>query len=454
MHRIVVVGAGPAGIRAAETLWRNGLRPILLEEGRGSGGQGYRQPSEGLDLDIAKLMGSEARKYRRLHEDFAQMVPSIDYRPETLVWGAGKGTLHTLRDGVAELIDYDAVIVATGAMDRIMPLPGWTLPGVFTLGGAQVAMKDQGCLIGKRVVFCGSSPLLPLAALQYKMLGAEVVAICDTTSMRDKISAGPKLLASPKTFVRGLTYLRQLRAEGIETLFGADPVRIVGEESVEALVVSDRQGRERRFSCDAVALGYGLKPETQLAELLGATFAFDPSFRLWLPKADEDGRAAPGLYLAGDGARIGGADAAEDSGRLAAHALLDDLGITSDRGENRRLRGRVKRLRRFQNGLSKAFSWPVRFAGRLGDDVTICRCENVKAGEIRSAMDTDLGPVEINRVKAITRCGMGRCQGRVCGPALQELIAAHAGLPIVEVGRLRGQAPVKPIPVSAARRQS
>lgn len=454
MHKIVVVGAGPAGVRAAETLWRHGLRPILLEEGRNGGGQGYRKPSERMDLDIGKLMGSEARKYRRLHDDFAQMVPSIDYRPGTLVWGAGKGTLHTLRDGVAELIDYDAVILATGAMDRIMPLPGWTLPGVFTLGGAQVAMKDQGCLIGRRVVFCGSSPLLPLAALQYRMLGAEVVAICDTTPMKDKISAAPKLLASPKTLVRGLGYLRRLRADGIEILFGADLVRVVGEESVEALLVVDRKGRERRFSCDAVALGYGLKPESQLAELLGATFEFDPTFRLWMPRADEDGRAAPGLYLAGDGARIGGADAAEDSGRLAAHALLDDLGIAADRHENRRLRQRVQRLRRFQGGLSKAFSWPAGSAGRLGDEVTVCRCENVRAGEIRSAMDADLGPVEVNRVKAITRCGMGRCQGRICGPVLQELVAAHAGLPIAEVGRLRGQAPVKPIPVSAAGHQA
>lgn len=449
MPDVVIVGAGPAGIRAAAVLRANGLRPILLDEGR-SGGQGYRAPSPGLPLDMDAVMGSEAAKYRALHACFSDLKEQIDYRPETLVWAVQDKTLHVISDGCASSVAYDALIVATGAMDRIMPMQGWTTPGVFTLGGAQVALKDQGCFIGRRVVFCGSSPLLALAAVQYHRLGAEVVAVCDTTSFKAKVMAAPFLTGAPRTVLRGLGYLGALMRAGVAVVHGATLVAVEGEDRVEALLVRDTQGREKRFACDAIALGYGLKPETQLAELAGAELLFDNDFRLWLPKIDQDGRAGPSLYLAGDGAAIGGADAAEASGRLVAYAVLSDLGIAADSNTQRALRARVGRLRRFQRGLARAFAWPAESAAALGDAVMLCRCENVTVGDIRRAMDRALGPTDVNRVKAMTRCGMGRCQGRVCGPALQEVVARHAGIPPEAAGRLRAQAPIKPLALSVA----
>ncbi|MEP6701457.1 MAG: FAD/NAD(P)-binding oxidoreductase [Betaproteobacteria bacterium] len=450
------MGAGPAGIRAAAVLRAHGLRPILLDEGRSGGGQGYRAPSPGLLLDMDDLMGSEAAKYRALHACFAALREQIDYRPDTLVWAIQDKTLHVISGGRASTVAYDALIVATGAMDRIMPLQGWTLPGVFTLGGAQVALKDQGCFIGRRVVFCGSSPLLSLAALQYHKLGAEVVAVCDTTPFKAKVLAVPLLAGAPRTLLRGLGYLRALKRAGVTVMHGATLVAVEGKgegEGVgraEALVARDRRGLEQRFACDAIALGYGLKPETQLAELAGAELRFDQAFRLWLPQIDQDGRAGPSLYLAGDGVAIGGADAAEASGQLVAYAALSDLGIDVDSRTQRALRARVSRLRGFQRGLARAFAWPAERAATLGDDVVLCRCENVTVGDIRRAMDQALGPTEVNRVKAMTRCGMGRCQGRVCGPALQEVVASHAGIPPEAAGRLRVQAPIKPLALSVA----
>ncbi|MDX3807286.1 MAG: (2Fe-2S)-binding protein, partial [Bosea sp. (in: a-proteobacteria)] len=157
-----------------------------------------------------------------------------------------------------------------------------------------------------------------------------------------------------------------------------------------------------------------------------------------------------GLYLAGDGVRIGGADAAEASGALAAHAILSDLGHAQNIEAMRGLARKVERLRRFQRGLARAFAWPKAQIAMLPDAVTLCRCENVTVGEVRAAMAKDLGPAEVNRVKAMTRCGMGRCQGRVCGPALQEIVAAQTGSDGGAAGRLRGQAPVKPIALGAA----
>ncbi|WP_108659601.1 NAD(P)/FAD-dependent oxidoreductase [Acuticoccus kandeliae] len=444
---VVVVGAGPAGIRAAETLAAHGVRPVLLDESRRPGGQGHREIMPGLDP--AALMGTEAAAYARLHADFAALAPAIDYRPETLVWAADGRRLHLLSAGRAVALDAEAIILATGAMDRVMPLPGWTLPGVYTLGGAQVALKGEGCLIGRRVAFVGSSPLLTLAALQYAEAGAEIAGIFDTTPFAAKLAAGPGMFAaSPRTTWRGLKYLSALSRRGVPLAFGVRPVRVAGTGHVEAIEIA-RGGRVQRIECDAVALGYGLKPETQLAELLGANLAFDPATRLHLPVTDQDGRAGPGLYLAGDGAAIGGADAAEASGRLAALALLADRG--TETGEAAApLRRRVARLRRFQKSLGRAFAWPVAEAAALDGDTVLCRCENVTVGAVREAMSAELGPLDLNRVKAITRTGMGRCQGRVCGPAFAEVVAAHAGCPIAAVGRLRGQAPVKPIPLSAA----
>lgn len=449
MTGIVIIGAGPAGINAAETLLAHGQRPILLDEGRQAGGQGYRKPSPGLALDMNALMGSEAGKYRALHQRFEALRGRIDYRSGTLVFGVEGKTLHLNHDGRSSTLDYDALIIATGAMDRIAPMSGWTLPGVFALGGAQVALKDQGCFIGQRVAFLGSSPLLALAAQQYRALGAEVAVIADTTPLSRKLAALPALLNSPRTLLRGLAYLGGAMRAGIPVLHGVTPIAVEGDGHVEALVIKDGRDRERRFACDAVALGYGLKPETQLAELAGAALAYDETFRLWLPQADADGRCGDGLYLAGDGMTIGGADAAEASGALAAQALLADLGMTTPGAGA--LRRHVARLRSFQRGLARAFAWPVRQIRALPDEITLCRCEKVTIGEIRQAMAQDLGPAEVNRVKAMTRCGMGRCQGRICGPALQEIVAGAAGLDGAEAGRLRMQAPVKPIALAAAK---
>lgn len=450
MADIVIIGAGPAGISAAEMLCAGGLRPILIDEAARAGGQGYRRPADDLSLDMNRLMGSEVGKYASLHRRFADLRPKLDYRLGTLVWAIDGNHLHLLQDGRAKTLAFDKLLIASGAMDRIAPLPGWTLPGVFTLGGAQVALKDQGCLIGSRVAFLGSSPLLALAAKQYREMGAEIAVLADTTPFSAKAAALPALLRAPRMLFRGLWYMAASLHARTEMLHGVTPVAIAGENRVEALVLRDAQGRERRFACDAVALGYGLKPETQLADLAGASFAYDHDFRLFLPVIDGMGRARPGLYLAGDGVRIGGADAAEASGALAAHAILSDLGRARDIEAVRTLARQVRRLRTFQRGLARAFAWPVAQIAALPDSVTLCRCENVSVGEVRAAMDKSLGPIEVNRVKAMTRCGMGRCQGRVCGPTLQEIVAARSGKDGTAAGRLRGQAPVKPIALAAA----
>ena len=450
MPTIVIIGAGPAGMRAAETICRAGLIPILIDEAPRAGGQGYRTPAPGIVIDTHKLMGSQSKKYKELHLNFLGIVSSIDYRPETLVWAIENNTLFTLSKNTIETIHFDRLIVASGATDRIYPMPGWTLPGVFTLGGMQISLKDQGCAIGKKIVLFGSSPLMPLVALQYKNLGVEIAGICDTTGLDKKISALPSMAYSPGTFLRGLTYMASLALSRTPLFFGVKPLSIEGDDRVRGIRFLTGSGQEKRILCDGVGLGYGLKPETQIADLAGAVFDPDEELGLWLPRMDQDGRAGKNLFLAGDGAVIGGADAAEASGKLAALAALSTLGFHSDGEQQTKLRNAVRRLRAFQRGLACAFAPLHQFAETLHDETIICRCESIHAGSIRKALEINHIPSEINRVKAITRCGMGRCQGRMCAPALQAMIMHHANQSLAQTGRLRGQAPVKPIPLSAA----
>ena len=446
--RVLIVGAGPAGTRAAETLVAHGVAPIVVDEGARSGGQIYRQPPEGFTRPATALYGFEAGKAQAVHAALAAVRERLDYRPGTLIWNIEAGVAHTLGPSGVERIAFDTLILATGAMDRVIPFPGWTLPGVFTMGGAQVALKAQGCAIGDPVVFMGTGPLLYLVAYQYAHAGARVAAVLDTSRAGHALPVLPGLLWGGRTFAKGVWYMTWLRAAGIAVRRGIAPVAAEGRTALEAVRYRDRRGREHRVACTGLGIGYGVKSEVQLAELAGCEMAFDPLAQQWLPQADADGRALPGaVYLAGDGAGVAGADAAELRGRLAALALLADKGIATDRASQARLRAKLRRIMRFRNALERALPAPFHLARTLPDETVICRCEAITAGDIRQGRA--LAPAEMNRAKAFTRVGMGRCQGRVCGPAAAQILAAERGCEVAEVGRLRGQAPVKPLVIRA-----
>ncbi|WP_298957593.1 NAD(P)/FAD-dependent oxidoreductase [uncultured Methylobacterium sp.] len=443
--RVIVVGAGPAGTRAAERLAAAGLRPVVIDEGRASGGQIYRRQPAGFRRPARELYGFEAARATAVHDGFDALGERIDYRPDSVAWALRDGRLHVASGGTTAALPYDALILAVGATDRVMPVPGWTLPGVTTLGGAQIALKAQGCTVGSRPVFLGTGPLLVYAAYQYARVGVRPAAILDTSPFSGRLAGLSRLAARPAMLAKGLLYTASLAARRVPMIHGATPLAIEGTDRVAGLTFLDAAGRTRRVACDAVALGYGLRSETQLADLAGCRFAFDPLARQWLPETDPDGRTSvDGVYLAGDGARITGADAAEIGGRLAACAVLADAGDAAAAREAGTLRARMRPMLAFREGLERAFPWPARLARTLPDETLVCRCEAITAGDLRRTQD--LGATEVNRAKAFCRVGMGRCQGRYCGLAGAEILADALGVPVAEVGRLRGQAPVKPLP--------
>jgi hydrogen cyanide synthase HcnB len=446
--RPVIVGAGPAGIRAAQTLAAHGLRPIVIDEAARAGGQIYRRPPAHFARTPQTLYGTEAARATAVHAAIDGVQRNIDYRPDSLVWNVQDHQLDVLHGPTqtTRTVPYDQLIVATGATDRVLPVPGWTLPGVYTLGGAQVALKFQGCAIGARVVFAGTGPLLYLVAYQYAKAGVDVAAVLDTARFADQLAAVPSLLRQPAVFAKGVTYVAWLRAHGVALHNGVRLVRMQGDDRVRSVVWAEG-GHERSLDCDAVGFGYALRSETQLADLLGCRFAFAPMHRAHLPERDAAGRSSvPGVYLAGDGAGIMGADAAEWAGELAALTLLADYGVSVDTQRANGLQQKLEKLSVFRAGLERAFPFPEDWAAQAPDDLVVCRCENVTAGELRRSI-ADSGADEINRLKALTRVGMGRCQGRMCGVAAAEILAQATGQSVAQVGRLRGQAPIKPIPI-------
>lgn len=451
LPRIVVVGAGPAGVRAAQALVQAGLRPTVVDEGRRDGGQIYRRQPQGFKRSYEKLYGSEATKAQALHSDFDTLRAHIDYRADTLAWNLSEGELHVVHAGEPQTLPFDALLVCSGATDRLMPVPGWQQAGCYSLGAAQIALKAQACAIGARVAFLGSGPLLYLVASQYVQAGAQVAAVLDTAPAAKPWRALRGLLARPRLALRGLQLMRALRRAGVPVLQGVAPLRIDGDGplGVQAVAVRDAQGRPQHFACDAVGLGWHLRAETQLADLARCAFDFEPVSRQWLPRIDADGRSTTrGVYLAGDGARILGADGAEAAGRLAALAALSDLGQAPGRAlyhaEAAALRRTLAQMNRFREGLARAFPWPHAQAAALPDEAVVCRCEAVTAGELRRCVH-ELESHEVNRAKAFSRVGMGRCQGRFCGHASAEIVAQACGVPVEQVGRLRSQAPVKPL---------
>ncbi len=444
--RPLIVGAGPAGIRAAQTLVNAGIRPVVIDEAPSSGGQIYRQRLVPDERSAKDLYGSEAAKAIALHETFAQIRDRIDYLPETLVWNLRDKAVDAVTGQRTRRIAFSHLILATGATDRVLPFPGWTLPGVFTLGGSQIALKSQGCAIGEKVVFLGSGPLLYLVAWQYVKAGAKVAAVLDTSRFSAKLHLLRGLFAQPSVVLRGFRYAAELMARGVAVRFGVQPVRIDGAERVEVVVWRERD-EEHRLACDAVGYGYSLRSETQLADLAGCRFVFDPRDRAWRPERDGAGRTSmPDVYIAGDGAGIAGADAAELAGERAGLALLEDAGMSVDHARIGVLERKLASISKFRDVLESAFPFPQAWANGIADDVTLCRCEEIAIGDVRDAV-RDRGVFELNRLKALTRVGMGRCQGRMCGNAAVEVLAAACGQSLDAVGRLRAQPPIKPIPM-------
>lgn len=398
--RLVVIGAGPAGLSAALAAARTGQDVLILDRGGRPGGA--RRPE---------------RLIRR-----ARRHPRITFRLGVDVWRAEPGRLLHLTDG--DTLRPDAIILATGAHDRVLPFPGWELPGVLTVGGAQAQLKNQvPTRTGERVLVAGRGPLLQVTALALAASGHHVVGVADAVAPRRWLAHRSVIARSPARLLQGAWLRVRLRGRGIPVLTGHTLLGVTAYSGgLRATVAPPDGGPTWTVDVDRVAAGDGFTPQVELAVALGARTKVDPRDGSVVVDTDPDQRSsADGVFAAGEATGIGGAGQAAATGRVAGLAAAAHLGAQA--AIPGRLRRRAARYARFADVLHQVTGVPAGWTRQASDDTVLCRCERVTFGQARHAIDT-LGTADPRSLKLVTRVGMGPCQGRVCGPAAADLLGA------------------------------
>ena len=457
---LAIIGAGPAGMSAAIAAREHGADVLVLDEQAAPGGQIYRNVETVVveRPDAARVLGGDYAAGAALVRAFRGC--GAEYSPRTSVWEVSTVArredarapleLGILRDGAAEIIRAHCAIVASGAQERAVPVPGAALPGVMGAGGAQSLLKGAGLVPDVPVVVAGSGPLVYLVAWQLVRAGAPLCAVLLTMPAGWMSRAGgtlPEALAMPGALFKGVGWWRALAARGVEVIQAHD-LAIEGRNRVESVRFRHR-GRERSMQASLVLLHEGVIPNAHLTLAAQLDHIWDARQHAFRPAVDEWGRTSgPGVLVAGDGARILGAEAAVETGRIAALEAAYRLGRI--RAHQRDVlasshRASLARHRRFREFLDHAFK-PGAAALRPSDPaVTVCRCEEVTAGDIeRVIADGCPGP---NQAKAFTRCGMGPCQGRMCATVVSEMFAERRRVGVGTVGHYRIRPPVKPVTV-------
>jgi NADPH-dependent 2,4-dienoyl-CoA reductase/sulfur reductase-like enzyme len=393
---VAVVGAGPAGVAAACRAAESGARTVVLDENPAPGGQIHRHrpgqpPPEGARVWLERLAASGA-----LLRQGAEVVDAAASRSGFEVFAAGGLSTIAVR--------ARAVVLATGARELFLPFPGWTLPGVMGAGGAQAMGKMGADLRGRVAVVAGSGPLLLAAAAYLEGAGVEVALVAEQAGLAALGRFAAFLALRPGKLLEGARYRGAFFPAPYRP--GCWIARAHGGDCVEAVTVTDGVDLYR-IDCDLAAVGYGLVPNTELARLLGC------EVRRGAVAADGSQRTTvPGVFAAGEPCGIAGLDTATAEGEIAGLAAAGRFDSKST--DARRLARERARGRRLGAAMERAFRPRAELAAAVRADTIVCRCEDVRLSSVAHASGA-------REAKLATRAGMGPCQGRVCGPALEFL---------------------------------
>lgn len=445
---VVIIGAGPAGMSAAIEVAKHGASVCILDEQQQAGGQIYRNVSD-VDPALEHVLGKDYLSGRSLVADFS--AATVEHRAGATVWNiSDKGTVTYSQNNAAQQVHGRHIILAIGAIERPVPIPGWTLPGVVAAGAAQILMKSDG-LAAKNAVLVGSGPLLYLVATQLLAVGAPPKALIETQTNQQFTAALAHLfraLKGWKQLAQGLRFLVTLKQGKVPRFKAATDIAIQGRECAEA-VVFRANGKVHRIETDTVLLHQGVVPNTQVSRSLALDHRYNEIQRCFQPVTNEMGQSSHPLFsIAGDGAGIGGAKVAALSGRICALNALVNVGKMDEAVCTSILPDLLKSYRSqmsIRTFLDVLYT-PPESVFLPEDDTIVCRCEEVRAGDIRQY--AALGCAGPNRTKIYGRCGMGPCQGRYCGLSVTEILAAEHNKTQDTIGSFRIRAPLKPVTLS------
>jgi D-hydroxyproline dehydrogenase subunit alpha len=455
---LAVIGAGPAGLAAAAEAAGLGLPVVLVDAYALPGGQYYRQTPPELGATAApdgygpQLLAAAERGDVRLLAGTSVW----GLFPEAGAEASRKEGGHLLclygPAGVPRRLRAQAVVLAPGAYDFPFPFPGWTLPGVMTAGAALSMVKHQHLLPGHRFLLSGTGPLQLVLARHLLEAGAELAGILDANPFPWRgLWQAPAAWGQWQRLREGWDAVRTLLRVGAKIRWGQWVQRAEGDGRVERAVVGPVPGvpgaaRTETVAADTICLGYGFTPAIQLSRLAGCEHRYLPAQRAYVPLRDEWLQTTiGGLYVAGDGAGIGGKDVARLEGQLAALGAARALGRDVAPEKVAALRRDLQRQRRFAALLADLFPLSVDTGSLLTDDTVLCRCEEITVAEIRRAVAE--GATTVSAVRMVTRAGMGRCQGRWCSSSVAELLAGEMGRPVEAVGLATPRPPVWPVPL-------
>lgn len=441
---LIIIGAGPAGMSAAAVAARGGLQVLMLDEQPQPGGQIYRNVTQNRSkrgfLGQAYAAGADLVD--------ALEHPGITLQSGATVWRLDKGPQVTWsRGGKSQTTSAAHVLLATGAQERPVPFPGWTLPGVMPAGAAQILMKTAG-MLPKDAVLAGSGPLLYLIAAQMIDAGTPPQALVETQTYRQMLGASPHLpraLFGLPTLLKGLSLIAKIRKATVPRYTAASGFHATTTESGKIQFSFRADGRDQSLTCGLLLTHQGVIPGTHITRAAGITHHWNAAQTAFQPEHDLWGATdQPGLHVAGDGAGIIGAEAAAAAGELAALGILCQSGrISRDTRNQRAARARAAlfRARAIRPFLDAAYPPPTDILAP-SDNTIVCRCEEVSAGAIRQAIRE--GAQGHRQIKTSLRCGMGPCQGRMCDATLVGLLSADAP-PDQPISPPRARSPIKPI---------
>ena len=458
---VAVVGLGPAGMTAALDLAGKGLKVAVFDESPHPGGQVYRQAPNDFKRTDGSPLGPKNRTGHQLIERFNRLAGTIEIFQNTSIWGIFDDcVLAFRRDQAPDEATFDKLILCEGACEQTVPFPGWTLPGIMTLGGIQKFVLHQRVLPGRRVLLSGSGPLLLAVAAELLKTRVDSLTLCDASNLKGLFRLMIELFSQKGLLAEAFTYLVPLLRRLIPVHRSHAIIAARGENRVEEVDIARLDenwkpvaGTEKTLPVDLVGIGFGFQPMARLCRLAGCDLEFHPNQRAFRPIVDAYMRTSrANVYAAGDSTGIGGAGMAAIEGHIAALHVAAGFGRLTggDLDQSlQRLTRKKKKIARYMTRLDEMFTPRPGIFDIVGENTIICRCEEATAADILGAMQRK--HIDLNSIKKRTRLGMGPCQGKICETIAVEL-GLRAGVPLADLKSLTIRPPITPIPLATLAR--